>query len=309
MQSEHLRYLTEIGRCHSISIAAQRLYISQASLSTVLKNIEDEIGCELFKRTHNGVQITPEGEEALALVSEIEQCMERISGLRNQAQTYEPPVTIITSPTICSGLTLPVYQAFTEKEPTGTLFFHATSGEEVGAKLIKNEGRIGLTYFNEATLSSYKTIAEKYFIETDILYKDHFHLLVSKEHPLARYDSIPYQKLENLHFASLPCYGRSNSPDLLSHPHLFSASNHYTTFSDIASIKRAVVEQGMVAVLSGYAIQHNHSCDSSRLKSLRLEGFPVKNEMLLALIHRCDRDLRYQEKIAIQCIKEYFADI
>ena len=84
MQSEHLRYLTEIGRFSSISIAAQKLYISQASLSTVLKNIEEEIGCELFKRTHNGVQITPEGEEALALVAEIEQSLEKISGLCQQ---------------------------------------------------------------------------------------------------------------------------------------------------------------------------------------------------------------------------------
>ena len=82
MQSEHLRYLTEIGRCRSISVAAQKLYISQASLSTVLKNVEEEIGCELFKRTHNGVQVTPEGEEALALIAEIEQSIEKMFRLR-----------------------------------------------------------------------------------------------------------------------------------------------------------------------------------------------------------------------------------
>ena len=309
MQSEHLRYLTEIGRCRSISVAAQKLYISQASLSTVLKNVEEEIGCELFKRTHNGVQVTPEGEEALALIAEIEQSIEKMFRLREQVQLYSPPVVVVTSPTICSGLAIPLYDAFIDKEPTGTLAFHTISGEEVGTKLIKNEGRIGLTYFNAQTLESYKMIAEKYLITVEVLYKDHFRLLVSKKHPLARYDSIAYQDLENLHFACLPCYGRSNSTDLLSHPHLFSSSNHYTTFSDIALIKRAVLEQGMVAVLSNYAIQYNHSCDNSQLKSLRLDGFPAKNEMLLTLIHRCDRDLRYQEKVAIQCIKEHFESL
>ena len=171
-------------------LSLRRNYISARPLLVQFKNVEEEIGCELFKRTHNGVQVTPEGEEALALIAEIEQSIEKMFRLREQVQLYSPPVVVVTSPTICSGLAIPLYDAFIDKEPTGTLAFHTISGEEVGTKLIKNEGRIGLTYFNAQTLESYKMIAEKYLITVEVLYKDHFRLLVSKKHPLARYDSI-----------------------------------------------------------------------------------------------------------------------
>lgn len=305
MKSEHLHYLTEIDKCNSISVAAQKLYLSQASLSTILKNVEDEIGFEVFRRVHTGVRITPEGEEALVLVSEIEEAIEQIYQIGKHIRTYSQPVSIITSPTICSGLALPLYEAFLARDPAGTLSFSSISGEEVGTKLIKNEGHIGLTYFSKERLNNYQIIAEKYQIEVEPLYKDQFYLLVSQDHPLASYDRISCQALEDLHFASLPCYGDAGS-SLLSHPQIFSSSNRYTTFSEISFIKKAVLNQNMAAVLSGYSIWYNQTCSNDKLKALQLTGFPVENKMSLCLIRRCNQDLRYQEKLAVQCIKEYF---
>lgn len=42
--------------------AARRLFISQPSLSSAIKELETEIGIDLFRRTNRGVSVTPEGE-------------------------------------------------------------------------------------------------------------------------------------------------------------------------------------------------------------------------------------------------------
>ena len=223
MRTEHLRYLIEINKHHSISIAAQHLYISQTSLSITLKNIEDELGLRIFQRTHSGVRLTPEGEEALALIMEIEQRMEEIRQLGSQVHLQNRTVPVISSPTILSGLTLPLHKAFLEAVPSGNLSFFSVSGEEVGTKIIKNEGHIGLTYFSRQTLSDYRMVAAKYCIQVEALFPDRFYLLAPKDHPLAKYSSIHCKELEGLNFARLPSY--NSSEGLLAHLTIFGSGN------------------------------------------------------------------------------------
>ena len=79
MRMEHLQYLIEIGRRHSISAAAQELYLGQTTLSSIVKSAEDELGFPLFYRTHSGVQATAEGDEALSLIGDIHACYEKFS--------------------------------------------------------------------------------------------------------------------------------------------------------------------------------------------------------------------------------------
>lgn len=63
MNLQHLEYFFAIAENKSISKAAEALYISQPSLSRVLRSIEAEMGAELFRRTARGVELTEAGEE------------------------------------------------------------------------------------------------------------------------------------------------------------------------------------------------------------------------------------------------------
>ncbi len=308
MKSEYLEYLIAIKDCRSISAAAQKLYLSQTTLSTTVKNIEEELGVMLFRRTKSGLELTSDGEEAMLLISEITQRIHKIHQLYDGAHSSFQSIPVLSSPTIFSGLALPLYEAVAEKDSNINLVFNAFSGEEIGTKLIKNEGRIGLTYFSQENMDNFCAIASKYQIKVEPLFMDQLYLLVSKDSPFASSSSVSFQSLENLHFASLPCYISSNS-GLFAHPLFWGSGNYHTIFSDIALIKQAILNHGMVAMLSGYAIQYNHSCDNSKLKAIRLTGVQEENKMILCLIHRADRDLCYQEKLIIQCIKAYFSDL
>lgn len=61
MELKQLRYFLAICEEMSISNAAKKLFISQPPLSQQLKMLEEELGCELFKRTTRSLEITEAG--------------------------------------------------------------------------------------------------------------------------------------------------------------------------------------------------------------------------------------------------------
>ncbi|HZG71816.1 MAG TPA: LysR family transcriptional regulator, partial [Chondromyces sp.] len=71
MTLQQLKYVIEVARSRSINKAAQRLFISQPSLSNALKELEEEIGITIFLRTNKGILITPEGSEFLGYARQV----------------------------------------------------------------------------------------------------------------------------------------------------------------------------------------------------------------------------------------------
>ncbi len=65
MELEQLRQLVAVERYGTISAAAQELHISQPSLSRSIHRLEQDLGQELFNRSHNSVSFNDAGELAL----------------------------------------------------------------------------------------------------------------------------------------------------------------------------------------------------------------------------------------------------
>ena len=71
MRYEQLRYVLAIVELGSMRKAADALYISQPSLSESISRLEEELGFSLFVRSHNGLSVSKEGEQALPIIKEI----------------------------------------------------------------------------------------------------------------------------------------------------------------------------------------------------------------------------------------------
>lgn len=99
MTIQQCRYALAIAQAGSFHEAAIRLFISQASLSESVRNLEKELGIMLFLRSNKGVSITREGAEflhyAAQLVSQAEMIEDRYRSaaagkrLRVSAQHYD----------------------------------------------------------------------------------------------------------------------------------------------------------------------------------------------------------------------------
>ena len=71
MTLTQLRYVIAIANAGSMNEAARNLFISQPSLSSTVKDLEEEIGVELFRRSNRGIFVTPEGEEFLGYARQV----------------------------------------------------------------------------------------------------------------------------------------------------------------------------------------------------------------------------------------------
>ena len=71
MTLQQLRYAVAVADSGSMNEASKRLFISQPSLSEAMKELEEEIGTQIYLRSNRGIQITPEGEEFLGYARQV----------------------------------------------------------------------------------------------------------------------------------------------------------------------------------------------------------------------------------------------
>lgn len=67
MTLQQLKYVSMVEGCGSFSKAAQKLYVSQPSVSNLVHGLEEELHITIFQRTPSGVVVTNEGRELLKL--------------------------------------------------------------------------------------------------------------------------------------------------------------------------------------------------------------------------------------------------
>lgn len=91
MELRHLRYFVAVAEQGNVSRAARKLFIAQPPLSQQLKQLEDEVGAQLFIRLPRGMQLTAAGEslleDARAILARAEQAPLRARERERSSQT------------------------------------------------------------------------------------------------------------------------------------------------------------------------------------------------------------------------------
>ena len=182
-----LRYFLAVAREQSFSIAAERLYLSQPTLSRQLKELEDELGKPLLNRSSKGVTLTEEGmilraraEEIVALLDkaeqEVKQSGHRISGM----------VHIGAGETYAVKLIADTAQHLNAEHPGLQYSIYSADGADVLEKLDKGLLDFGIVFQN-VDISKYNTIP--------LPLKDRFGVLMRRDAPLADKEVITLDDL------------------------------------------------------------------------------------------------------------------
>ncbi|MEA4922821.1 MAG: LysR family transcriptional regulator [Eubacteriaceae bacterium] len=190
MNVMHLKYAVEVSKTGSISKAAENLYMGQPNLSKAIKELEDDLGVQIFKRTARGVLPTKKGEEFLGYARMLVSQMEDLETMYHPGP--DSKVSFSLSIPRASYITSAFTDFVSDIDPGKgfSLDYRETNTLKTIHRVIEGENEAGIirypldheAYFEQ--LIDRKTIASEPILDFSYL------LLLSKDHPLAEKSSI-----------------------------------------------------------------------------------------------------------------------
>src|SRR5262245_40991304 len=125
MELRHLRYFLVVGEVLNFTKAAARLHVAQPALSRQVRDLEEEIGVDLLRRSPRGVILTAEGklflEEVRELLKHADESVERVRALA-RGEYGELHIGYIPIPTV--EILPPAIEAFRKAAPHVKLVLH-----------------------------------------------------------------------------------------------------------------------------------------------------------------------------------------
>ena len=104
MRTEQLEYVAAVARLGSFRRAAEELHLSQPALSETVRNLERELGVDIFERGRSGASLSADGRELLAHISGV---IEAVDGLRQAADVNHRTSRMVRVATVNAG-TVPI---------------------------------------------------------------------------------------------------------------------------------------------------------------------------------------------------------
>ncbi len=304
MRIEHLQFLLEVARTKSISVAAQKLYISQTGLSTIINSVEQELNIQIFKRTNKGTILTPAGEQALKLMEEIVAKNDELHYLYSSASFQSPVINLGVFPSAVHAVSSHLTPLWASRHKNARLHIYEVGSEDVHSYISSHTANIIIgaettEYFDPKQASK----DGKTHIET--LAHDHFCLLVSSQSPLAVYDRVPLSDCLGYHLLLT-----HNFPDHQekSIGHVLRQFHYFTVLSNLEIAKSILWNHpNMVMIVPSLSVYQDERLDSGQLKLIELTGF--ETDLTVFLTYDLCSSLSIQENLLIQEIHTFFESI
>lgn len=296
MTLQQLKYALTIADCGSMNEAAKQLFISQPSLSETMKELETEIGLDIFLRSNRGIVITPEGEEFLGYARQV---TEQFGLLQSKYIDKKVKEKFSVS---TQHYTFAV-KAFVETvKQIGMEQYEFAVHETTTISVIENvknfKSEIGVLYendFNEKVLN--KMFKENGLEFVELFSCDTFVYLWSG-HPLAKQDVITMEELDKY-----PCLsfdqGKNNS--------LYLAEEMKSTYEYRRLIKandRATLLNLMIG-LNAYTLCSGIICEDLNGNDYKAVPLKETEKMRIGYIKRKGAKVSHIGELYIEELKKY----
>ena len=186
MNLRDLKYLVALADHKHFGRAAAASFVSQPTLSTQIRKLEDELGVSLVERAPRKVMLTPAGrdiaERARRVIAEVEQMKE---AARRSQDPEAGTVRLGLFPTLGPYLLPHVVPRIRERFPRLELLLVEEKSDVILAHL--REGRL------DAGLLALPVHDDQ--LHAELLFEEPFLLAVPESHPLAKKDSLALKDL------------------------------------------------------------------------------------------------------------------
>ena len=201
MRIQQLHYIIKIVETGSMNEAAKQLFITQPSLSNAVRDLEREMGIDIFNRNPKGITLTKDGVEFLSYARQV---VEQTALLEER---YKSKTTHRELFSVSSQHYAFVVNAFVsllgEADMTQyELFLRETRTWEIIDDVKNFRSEIGVLFLNRYNRDVLTKMFDDNHLTYTSLFKAHPHIFVSKDNPLAKKKLIHLEDLEDFPYLS-----------------------------------------------------------------------------------------------------------
>jgi DNA-binding transcriptional LysR family regulator len=189
MEMHQVRYFLAVAQLLNFTRAAEECNVTQPSLTRAIKQLEAELGGDLFRRERPAAQLTELGQRMLPL---LKQCYDAAAGARSLASSFKNgeigALRIALTHSIDLALLIPHLNEIRRQFNRLELRFLRGTSREVGELLKKGEAELGIA-----------AEIDEAWDRLDVwpLFTENFELVMGEGHRLAGRNSVDLDDLRS----------------------------------------------------------------------------------------------------------------
>ncbi|ALT80997.1 LysR family transcriptional regulator [Streptococcus macedonicus] len=201
MRIQQLHYIVKIVETGSMNEAAKQLFITQPSLSNAVRDLEREMGIEIFIRNPKGITLTKDGVEFLSYARQI---LEQTALLEERYKSKNTNRELFSVSSQHYAFVVNAFVSLLEGTDMSRyeLFLRETRTYEIIDDVKNFRSEIGVLFLN----SYNHDVLTKMFDDNHLTYTNLFrtrpHIFVSKTNPLASKKLVTMEDLEEFPYLS-----------------------------------------------------------------------------------------------------------
>ncbi|QIM49413.1 LysR family transcriptional regulator [Pusillimonas sp. DMV24BSW_D] len=189
-----LRAFVAVAEHQQFTRAAQQIHITQAALSMLVRDLEQEVGLRLFDRHTRMVKLTDAGRELLGMAKRILSEVETTIEHSRDFTTYQRGRVTVASGTVLAAVLLsPFMRLFRDQYPGIKLQLRDMAEQDLQRRLLEDDIDMGVGTRREAHDE----------IDSTPLFSDTYIAVLPPKHPLGTRNSISWKQLCNEPFIAL----------------------------------------------------------------------------------------------------------
>ncbi|HET5978079.1 TPA: LysR family transcriptional regulator [Streptococcus pneumoniae] len=296
MNIQQLRYVVAIANSGTFREAAEKMYVSQPSLSISVRDLEKELGFKIFRRTSSGTFLTRRGMEFS------EKAQELVKGFDIFQNQYANPEEEKDEFSVASqhyDFLPPTITAFSERYPDYKNFriFESTT-VQILDEVAQGHSEIGIIYLNNQNKKGIMQRVEKLGLEVIELIPFHTHIYLCEGHPLAQKEELVMEDL-----ADLPTVRFTQEKDeYLYYSENFvdtSASSQMFNVTDRATLNGILERTDAYATGSGFL-------DSDSVNGITVIRLKDNLDNRMVYVKREEVELSQAGTLFVEVMQEYF---
>ena len=195
MTLQQLRYVVMVAETGTITEAANKLYISQPSLTNAIHELEKEMNLVIFHRTNKGISLSKEGDDFLGYARQV---LEQASILEDHYKGNKGGKKQFCVSTQHYSFAVNAFVDLIKKYGQEEYDFslRETQTYEIIEDVAKMRSEIGLLFLNDFNEAVLRKLLKSHDLEFHPLFTAKPHVFISNVHPLAVKAKIQLEDLK-----------------------------------------------------------------------------------------------------------------